>query len=466
MLTVLKNQTFQDCLLIIVVSILGLLLLVANPGYYSHDELQKLDHLERYGFFNYLSNYVFSLNLGNHFGHPVRPISFFVQGVLAFAMRDFPVAVHLFDVLTHGVVAILVYLTLLRFGLSRVLALGSACIFSLNPMAVIAVGWSAALMDRWYTLFGILAFMFSESYIRGRSGIATLGLVFIFVLAAILSKETAIMLPGLMLIFVLIDFSVLRKRRFWNTCAVFVFPVILCLLYRLPSILSSFESVSGGPYAASPRHIFENLLVYFAYPFLYGTSEAHNWVFVNKTALSAAVVGHFAMIAVLWFANGWRITLGYLFFYIIFLFPVLFIPSKGAHYLYASSIFFSILITWLIVTPTKKFSPNRLLGVLALVLVLFHSAIVQLHVYRSGACMDKVMTSIESVHLSLGRPNKLELRAEPLAPEYILRRFSTGRDKIGDSYPIKMTVGKWTEPKLEGIHTLSMNRECTIYVIP
>lgn len=465
MLARFRSSCGPDALVILVVTILGMLLLVANPGYYSHDELQKLDHVEKYGFLHYLSAYVV-LAQGEGFGTPVRPVSFLVQGVLALVMRDYPVIVHLVDVFTHGAVAVLVFFTLLRFGFTRAVALGSACIFALNPMAVIAVGWPAALMDRWYVLFGIGALMFTESYVRGRSGIAALGLVFLLVLAAILSKETGIMLPGLMLLFVFTDASLITSRRFWQACAAMALPVITYLLYRLPAIVASFGgSGSGGGYSASASNISDGLQIYLAYPFLFTLTEAVNWVFVNPVLMGMAITGHLAIVTVLWSVKGWRVACGYLYFYLLFLVPLFFIPIKAAHYLYASSIFFSIAVAWLLVGPTSRNSLLRLFGSLVLALALSHTVVLQIFVYRLGRCMDTAMISLEAVHITMGRPPMLEIRAESGAPAHVLYRISTGRDKIGGSHPVQMTIVDWGAPKSEGHPVLGMNQQCRIYLI-
>jgi hypothetical protein len=462
---VLQDVRIVDVFRILLVTIMGMLLLIANPGYYSHDELQKLDHIEKFGFLHYLSSYVVLVQ-GDGFGTPVRPFSFIVLGVIALVMRDYPVIVHLVDVLTHGAVAVLLFIVLLRFRLPRVVALVSACIFALNPMAVIAVGWPAALMDRWYVLFGIGALLFAESHVRGRSGVAALGFVSCFVLAAILSKETAIMLPGLMLIFVLIDASVLSSRRFWQAGAAMTLPVVAYLLYRLPAIVSSFGgNQGGGGYSASTANISDGLMVYLAYPVLFNLTEAVNWVFISPWLIGAAVAVHLVVVAVLWLVKGWRISCGYLFFYLLFLVPVLFISIKAAHYLYASSIFFSTAVAWLIVVPSSRFALLRLFGVLVLAMTLVHTVFLQIFVYRLGSCMDTAMTSVEAVHMTLGRPPLLEMRAEPGAPAHVLHRFATGRDKVGESYPVNMKVVQWDAHRPVGQPVLVMDRQCRIHAL-
>lgn len=455
---------WQDVTLILIVTILGLLLLVANPGYYSHDELQKLDHVEKYGIQNYISAYV-GLSQGDGFGVPVRPIPFLVQGLLALAMRDYPVIVHIADVLSHATVAVLVFFVLVRFGFSRAIALGSACFFAINPMAIIAVGWSAALMDRWFVFFSLIALLVVDSYIRRRSNVATLAYVSILVLAAILSKETAIMLPGVMLFFLLIDPLMLRNTRFWHAFAAMILPVLVYIFYRLPAILSSFKLGSTDSYSASLSNVFDGLIVYFGYPFAFALTEAVNWIFVPPFLKTVSVVLHFAIVLLLLFLKGYRFAFGYVYGYLLFLAPVLFISIKGAHYLYASSIFFSLAIVLLIADATTRFLFIRLFGSFLLLLALFHSVTLQLFVYRIGSSMDTALTSLEAVHMTLGGPQAIEMRAEQGAPKHILHRFSTGRDKIGNSYPISMKVVEWDAPKSEEATNLVMDRQSRIYLL-
>jgi len=463
MWTALRSRWAFDALLIFLVTILGMLLLIANPGYFSHDELQKLDHVGKYGFWHYISSYVVLVK-GEGFGTPVRPISFFVQGVLALAMKDYPVLVHFVDVLTHGTVAVLAYSALLRFAAPRVVALGATIIFALNPMAVIAVGWPAALMDRWYVLFGTGALLYADSHVRGRSGWTAFGLIFVLTLAAILSKETAIMLPGLMLLFVLREPSALKSWRFWSAGAAMALPALTYILYRLPAILASFEGGGSSSYIASLGNISHGLLVYLAYPFLVTLTEAVNWVFVSPVLLSAALATHLAIVAVLWRAAGWRVGSGYVFCYFLFLIPVLFIPIKAAHYLYASSIFFSIALSWMALGTAWCFSPRQLFSCLALMLVLLHTFVLQGFMYRLGSCMNTTMTGIEAAHMTLGKPEAFEMRAEPGAPAHVLHRLSTGRDKVGDSYPVRMRVVDWDEPWTSELPVLIMDHRCRVYV--
>lgn len=457
-----RSGAAHDIALIFCVSLLGLLWLIANPGYYSHDELQKLDHVVRYGFHDYLKAYVVIIQ-GSEFGAPVRPFSFFIQGVLALGMKDFPFLVHLFDVFTHTAVAALLYLVLLRFAVARRLALVSAIGFALSPLATIASGWSAALMDRWYVLFGLLALLSVERYLNGTQQKRYLILLFLWASLAILSKETSIILAGMMMIFILIRPQILKEPKFWIALTVFALPTLLYLLYRLPAIVSSFGNSAGGAYKASLSNLPEGIVIYLAYPFLYSVTEAINWVFVPRFWVGVAVAANLVIPLLLWRLKGGRFALGYVFFYFLFLLPVLLIPNRAAHYLYGSSIVVCVALAYMLCERSPWFSIHKLAAFALAAVLLVHAAYLQVFVYSIGSCMDTAMTGVESNYLSLGKPAALELRAQPGAPGHVLYRFATGREQIGENYPVKMTVAEWDAPLDGGFPVLVMDQQCRVF---
>jgi hypothetical protein len=52
--------------------------ILANPGFYSHDEWEKFDQLRQHGFWGAARGYL-HLQPGAEFGYPVRPIGFVQQ---------------------------------------------------------------------------------------------------------------------------------------------------------------------------------------------------------------------------------------------------------------------------------------------------------------------------------------------------------------------------------------------------
>lgn len=454
----------NDYVFIFAFSIVALVLLIANPGYFSHDELQKLDHIKELGLRNYLEAYV-TLNQGSNFGIPVRPFSFLIQGVLACFMENYTVLVHLVAVLTHAMVGCLLYAVCKQFGAKRALALTIALIFVVNPLGTLATGWSAALMDRWYILFGLAAFICADKYIRGNSKSTNLFWVFLWSSLSILSKETAVILPALICITLFENVQLIKTKRFWQVVVVWCLPILLFMLYRLPALIASFGNPDVGAYKASLENVPEGVFVYFSYPFLTSTAEAGNWVFVSQTNMLAAIILHVFLCFSIARIHGVKSILFYLCGYFLFLAPVLLIPIRASHYLYGSSLVLSIGIGVLICQSWRSFPIPKLIGLGSLALLLVHSVVNQLFVYSVGQCMNTAMISTESAYASSSKPLHVDFQAEPGSTEYVLYRMAIGRNRIGNSYPLELSVSKWGEAPPESSLSLRMNDRCVVYSV-
>ena len=154
---------------ILLVALATSLLIIANPGFFSHDEWDKYDHVMQHGLANYLSEYL-RVRPSTEFGVPMRPVSFLVQGLVAKYMNTYPVLVHLVDVLMHAAVAILLFRVMIRMHPNRQFAWASALLLIVSPLAAFSVAWPAALMDRLYILFGLVAFISAFEYIVQKRG--------------------------------------------------------------------------------------------------------------------------------------------------------------------------------------------------------------------------------------------------------------------------------------------------------
>jgi hypothetical protein len=461
-----NNKTdAKNIFIIFIVAILGMQILIANPGYYNHDELQKFDHIYRYGFPDYISAYVTNLyaNLTQSpFGAPVRPIPFFIEGLLAFFMQDYPIIVHFLDVLSHALVSATLYLAVLRFGLKRQFALLGALIFLLNPIGVLSAGASATLMDRWYVFFGIIAFLFAESYIKRNSSAFTLIGAFLFSGAAILSKETAVMLPGMLIIFLIFDFSLFKEKRFYLSLIAITLPISIFFSLRLPALLHSASNLSGH-YAISFDNFFPGVLSYFSYPFLITIAEIGNYIFLSSSIIFLAVLIHVGILIFLWRYVGIKFLLAYLYCYFLFLIPVIFISGRATPYLYASSVFLSLAIAWMIYQSFYKSIFFKFYSIFICILLLVHTLVVEVFLYQLGSCMSKAMITLEAVHINEGKPTSVELRAMPNAPGYVIGRFATGREIIGESFPVSMKVTNWGDPISNSNIIFNMDNKCRIF---
>ncbi len=153
-------------------------------------------------------------------------------------------------------------------------------------------------------------------------------------------------------------------------------------------------------------------------------------------------------------------ALAYLAGYFIFLFPVLFIAMKGSHYLFGSSLVLSLAVAFL---ATGASAPGRLVGLVAGALLVAHSAIMQMGIYRDGSCMDRLAESAESLYLSNGRPQAMEFSWEAAAPAYVLHRYVTGRDQIGIYFPVRLTAVEPGAARADGALRVVMNKDCIAF---
>lgn len=194
--------TWRDVGVLMAVAILGHVLVLANPGFFNHDEWQRLDEIERFGFWDYIARYS-ALHPGPDFGFPVRPLGFVQQGISALYMRTAPVIPHLIDVLLHAVAVLQVMVLGRMFGASPSRARWAALLFSISPLATTSVGWVGASFDRWYVVFVLTTLIVYLPLVRAESGQTwRWPALLASSAAAIVSKETAMALPGLLVLVV------------------------------------------------------------------------------------------------------------------------------------------------------------------------------------------------------------------------------------------------------------------------
>lgn len=95
------RRSFAISLAIGSFSTIASIVLIANPGYFKHDERQTIDHISRSGLLTYIRNSV-RISSGANFGAPICPVSFLVEKLSALPMHHAPVIRHLPDVLLNA----------------------------------------------------------------------------------------------------------------------------------------------------------------------------------------------------------------------------------------------------------------------------------------------------------------------------------------------------------------------------
>ncbi len=378
-------------------------LVLANPGFFSHDEWERLDHIRGRGLWDFFRAYGLP-HAGPEFGHPVRPIGFVQQGLSALLLEPAPFLAHLLDVLMHGLIASLLALALQRRGAPIGLALLAGLFFAASPLTIASTGWVAASFDRWLALFALLAAWAAWGILSDgitlRRGLALAAAA----TGAALSKEAAATLPLALLVVAGVHHALNPGAAWpWRRVAVVLalgsLPVLAYLLVRLPAIEATLAGRTGaaGYYAPTGKFIGRSLSGYWNYPFLPHLTDFPRQARLGLPAFLGAGLLHAAFVALAgrWF--GWRLAALYVAAYFVFLLPVLPLREPGAHYLYASALPLAVL-TALLWREAWRRRARLALAVLAVGtgLMLANHAMGQWRLYRAGICQAAFLPALDA----------------------------------------------------------------------
>lgn len=410
-------------------------LVLANPGFLSHDDWERLDHIRRHGLWDFLRAYGVP-HAGPEFGHPVRPIGFIQQGLSSLLMEPAPFIVHLLDVLMHGAVASLLALVLNRHGARLGLALLAGLLFAASPLTVASTGWVAASFDRWLGLFALLAAGAAWGIL---SGGMTLGRGLALAAAAAgaaLSKEAAATLP-LALLVIAGAHRAMNPDGTWpwrRVAAVLVLgslPVLAYLLVRLPAIEATLAGRTGvGYYAATGKFLGRSLSGYWGFPFLPHLTDFPRQGRLGLPAFLGACLLHAGMAALAgrWF--GWRLGVFYVAAYFVFLLPVLPLREPGAHYLYASALPLAVLMAALWREAWRRRARLALAALAAGTgLMLANHALIQWRMHRGGVCQAAFLPSLDA---ALAAGGSVAIALAPGSLDWVARRAIYGRPAYGE----------------------------------
>jgi tetratricopeptide (TPR) repeat protein len=143
------------------------------------------------------------LSAHGDFYRPMQTVSFFVD---AFIGNEKPWIYHLTNLVYHILTVVSVYLLLRRLGIRRLSALFAALIFSVHPMLASAISWVPSRGDILLGLFGTQMFICFIRYWEADEvpkKVLWLVLSFIGFALALFSKETAVLLPLLPILYLI-----------------------------------------------------------------------------------------------------------------------------------------------------------------------------------------------------------------------------------------------------------------------
>ena len=123
-----------------------------------------------------------------------RPVPLLVWAALLKAGGGAP-ALHLLNIVVHGLNAFLVYRVVAGWMHDEIVSVAAALLFLLNPLAVEPVIWCSGVFDVGALFFCLSALLFARQETKRGFVLAS-----VFAVLAMLSKESAVVLPGLLMV--------------------------------------------------------------------------------------------------------------------------------------------------------------------------------------------------------------------------------------------------------------------------
>ena len=295
--------------------------LILNPGYFSHDELQWWARADVPSWSALPWEPWLDLSPLQY-----RPLTFNLWLVLAHAFAATPWLMHLVFVALGTANAWLLARVLAGAHVPPRVCYVAALLFALSPCAVYVHGWTGTLAD----LLTLTCLLIAIRCVQRATTAGAIGAASLVALA-LLSKESAIVLPALLV------FAAYRQPSITTTrlaVAISTAVVIAYLALRLPILL---DSASANPaYAWSLRNIVPRTAEYLLYPFMPPLFELSSLLQASLARLAAAA----ACVALLLYALvtlDWRWSLAWLAAFLAALAPVLVLPIAYDQYAYLAS---------------------------------------------------------------------------------------------------------------------------------
>ena len=362
--------------------------LVFNPGYFSHDDLEWIARADVPAWVSL--PWVSWLDLS-----PLqyRPLTFNLWLVLAHAFGATPALLHLACVILGTLNAWLLWRVLIGARISERIACGAAIVFTLSPYVVYVHGWTGALADLLTLALGLGAARCLQCALDGTRAEASVLVATstALIAAALLSKESAIVLPFLLPFAAYRDLS-LRAIRIAVALATLV--AVLYLALRWPILVNSADVDSA--YTWSLRNVPTRLAEYILFPFTPPLFEIAPLLDKSVARLLAAAGCVSILLVALW-TRGPRWPLAWLFAFGGALAPILVLPRAYDQYAYlASAVAIAIpAAAWSILASKARIA----LAVVAAI-VTAHGAIIMSRIHAVGiiqhTLFDDVLTELRA----------------------------------------------------------------------
>lgn len=220
-------------LTLIIISFLTYLNILPNQLFFDDEELiyrneyvKDIRNLPKY----FTENMIAGAGKVSNMYRPVLLTSFAIDHLF---WKDNPIGYHLTSIFLHAANAILIFFLIRKVFKNKLLSFLTSLFFIIHPVNSEAIIYASGRTDPLYSFFTLLSIIFFLRHLErssfcevARNNKASLEverskrscrlnytLSIIFFILALLSKETAIILPGLLLLIYIVD-EIKRKRRF------------------------------------------------------------------------------------------------------------------------------------------------------------------------------------------------------------------------------------------------------------
>jgi len=296
---------------------------------------------------------------------PVTYLSYF----LTYQISSQPWAFHLINLVYFLVAVFLVFLLVKTISKDFTLAFVTALIFLLLPIVNEVINWPSATAEILFTIFVLLAVIFHLKY-RDSGSARNLILVYIFFFLGLLSKETAIVLPLVLITADLLFFEITIKEIFsWKEFKKYLFFLVPFIIYYLmrSSVIGNGNYLGVFPLRVRLYAFFTLLAGYLTkliYPYplkAFYDFELSDNLFSSKFVFSFLIVLGLLTTFFVSLKRKKRFLAFSVVWFFCFLIPaIIFLQAVGAgmspfleRYLFASSVGFAFFLAYFLLSILK-----------------------------------------------------------------------------------------------------------------
>jgi hypothetical protein len=348
----------------------------SNPGFFSHDELSFLGVAPRWQL---------TLEGGHGFFRPVGAVLIWASVNLLPQVQW----THAGSVLLHTLNALLFWHILNRLKHPRPLAAG--LLFVVSPMAAYSVGWTAALFDIGWVGMGLVAWALMIPSANSKTPQVRNALACLAYVAALLFKETALVIPILLGGWVWLQGHAARRLHTVPLGLMGAITVIYLAL-RLWSLQGLAQGASGGYGLASPADLGLHLTAYWAFPLAIHVPEVQS-VLTQLSLRGVVTLAVLHLFLAAWLTGQPRRLVAYVALYFVPLGPVLLIQKHETQYLYGTALTSAMLLTQWANGPWA----SRLIA-LTLVVSAMHTHAIHRFFRKDGVCQHRFLSSLNTMN--------------------------------------------------------------------